>query len=169
MFVFTGLWFGIGVVLLMTPIPGALGIGDQMFVAWLLLFLTILALSGATLTMAAINGMFPQGHGLAASTAAAAVSAPAVAANAPAVAANAPIIAPAIAGAAANAPAGTPAQSSADDATTDGDGNPLPWSQSPLPVARRSRWGARGAKTAGADRTSAGNQRPATDVPIRRD
>ena len=162
MFVFTGLWFGIGVVLLMTPIPGALGIGDQMFVAWLLLFLTILALSGATLTMAAINGMFPQGHGLPARAVAAAV-------NAPAAAANAPIIAPAIAGAVVINPAGAAAQSSADDATTDGDGNPLPWSQSPLPVARRSRWGARGAKTAGADRTSAGNQRPATDVPIRRD
>jgi hypothetical protein len=58
-FVFTGLWFVIGLVLLWSPIPAALGIGGPMFVAWLLLFLVILAGSGAMLTLAAFNGVFP--------------------------------------------------------------------------------------------------------------
>ncbi len=58
-FVFTGLWFVIGLVLLWSPIPSALGIGGPMLVAWLLLFLVILAGSGAMLTIASFNGIFP--------------------------------------------------------------------------------------------------------------
>jgi hypothetical protein len=58
-FVFTAFWFVLGVFLLWTPIPGALGIGGDFFVAWLLLFLALLALAGLTLCMAAINGIFP--------------------------------------------------------------------------------------------------------------
>jgi hypothetical protein len=58
-FVFTGLWFVIGLVLLWSPIPSVLGIDGPMFVAWLLLLLVILAGSGAMLTLASINGVFP--------------------------------------------------------------------------------------------------------------
>lgn len=57
--VFTGLWFVLGLLLMATPVPGALGIAYTMFVAWLLLFFLIMGVSGATLTLAAINGMFP--------------------------------------------------------------------------------------------------------------
>jgi hypothetical protein len=59
-FVFTGLWFMLGLMLLFTPIPGALGIRGEMFVAWLMLFFATLALSGLTLVIAAINGIFPR-------------------------------------------------------------------------------------------------------------
>jgi hypothetical protein len=59
-FVFTGLWFVLGLLLLWSPIPSALGIRGQMLVAWLLLFLMILAGSGAMLTLASINSIFPQ-------------------------------------------------------------------------------------------------------------
>ena len=58
-FVFTGLWFAIGLLLLWSPIPAALGIRGQMFVAWLTLWLLILAGSGAMLTLASFNGIFP--------------------------------------------------------------------------------------------------------------
>ena len=58
-FVFTGLWFVLGLLLLWTPIPSALGIRGQMLVSWLLLFLVILAGSGAMLTLASFNGIFP--------------------------------------------------------------------------------------------------------------
>ena len=58
-FVFAGLWFVIGLVLLSTPIPHALGIRGALFVAWLLLFFAMLALSGLLLVIASINGMFP--------------------------------------------------------------------------------------------------------------
>ena len=108
MFVFTALWFVIGLVLLKTPIPGARGIRGTMLVAWLLLLFVILALSGATLTLAAINGIFPAQRGRAAAP-------PAVA-----------------------APAAPPAS---DDATTDAEGKPLPWTQSPLPAGSSRRWG----------------------------
>jgi hypothetical protein len=59
MLVFSGLWFVLGAILLLSPIPGALGIGYRMFVAWLMLFLLMLAASGFGLTLAAINGIFP--------------------------------------------------------------------------------------------------------------
>jgi hypothetical protein len=59
-FVFTGLWFVLGLLLLWSPIPSALGIRGPMLVAWLLLLLMILAGSGAMLTLASINGIFPQ-------------------------------------------------------------------------------------------------------------
>ncbi len=107
MFVFTGLWFVIGLVLLKTPIPGALGIRGTMMVAWLLLLFVILGLSGATLTLAAINGIFPAQRGRAA--------------------VRPPVAAPA-------------ASSSGDEATTDAEGKPLPWTQSPLPAGSSRRW-----------------------------
>jgi hypothetical protein len=59
-FVFTGLWLVLGLVLLWTPVPGALGIRGEMFAAWLMLFFAELALSGLALFVAAINGIFPQ-------------------------------------------------------------------------------------------------------------
>jgi hypothetical protein len=58
-FVFTGLWFVLGLLLLWSPIPGSLGIRGQMLVAWLLLFLLIMATAGAMLTLASFNGIFP--------------------------------------------------------------------------------------------------------------
>ena len=58
-FVFAGLWFVLGLLLLWSPIPGALGIRTQMLLAWLFLFLIILAGSGAMLTLASYNGIFP--------------------------------------------------------------------------------------------------------------
>jgi hypothetical protein len=58
-FVFAGLWFVIGLFLFWTPVPHALGIRGDLFVAWLLLFFAILALSGLTLVIASINGIFP--------------------------------------------------------------------------------------------------------------
>jgi hypothetical protein len=58
-FVFAGLWFVLGLLLLWSPIPGALGIRGHMLMAWLFLFLIILAGSGAMLTLASYNGIFP--------------------------------------------------------------------------------------------------------------
>ena len=58
-FVFTGLWFVFGLVLLWTPVPHALGIRGQLFTAWVILFFVILAGAGATLFVAAVNGIFP--------------------------------------------------------------------------------------------------------------
>ena len=58
-FVFTGLWFALGLLLLWSPILSALGIRGQMLVAWLLLFFVMLAGSGAMLTIASFNGIFP--------------------------------------------------------------------------------------------------------------
>jgi hypothetical protein len=106
-FVFTGLWFVLGLLMLASPIPHALGIGGAMFVAWLLLFLAMLALAGASLTMAAINGLFPPAEPRAARAAvqqAATVSA-----------------------------ARRDSHAIAATATHDADGRPLPWTQSPLP------------------------------------
>jgi hypothetical protein len=57
--VFTTLWFVLGLLLISTPLPGALGIGAQLFTAWLLLFLGILAVAGAVLVVASYNGLFP--------------------------------------------------------------------------------------------------------------
>jgi len=57
--VFTALWFFIGLFVLWTPVPHALGIRGAMFVAWLLLFFAILGLSGVTLLIASLNGIFP--------------------------------------------------------------------------------------------------------------
>lgn len=58
-FVFTGLWFVLGLLLVSSPIPGALGISGELFTAWLLLFLGMLGLSGLALFLAALNGIFP--------------------------------------------------------------------------------------------------------------
>ena len=59
-FVFTALWLFFGLLLLSTPVPHALGIGGEMFVAWLMMFLVALGLSGLLLFIAALNGIFPQ-------------------------------------------------------------------------------------------------------------
>ncbi len=56
---FAGLWFVLGLLLLWSPIPGALGIRSELLMAWLLLFLLVLAGSGAMLTLASYNGMLP--------------------------------------------------------------------------------------------------------------
>ena len=58
-FVFAGLWFVLGLLLLWSPIPGALGIRGSLVLAWLFLFLVIFAGAGATLTLASYNGIFP--------------------------------------------------------------------------------------------------------------
>ncbi len=59
-FAFTALWLFLGLLLLSTPLPPALGIGGEMFVAWVLIFLIALGLSGLLLFIAALNGIFPQ-------------------------------------------------------------------------------------------------------------
>jgi len=59
-FLFTGLWFAFGAIVLWSPLPGALGIGGEMFAAWVLLFFGALAVSGVLLTLAALNGAFPR-------------------------------------------------------------------------------------------------------------
>jgi hypothetical protein len=58
-FIFTALWFLIGAVVMWSPLPGALGIGGEMFAAWLILFFLALALAGSLLTIASLNGVFP--------------------------------------------------------------------------------------------------------------
>lgn len=107
-FVFAGLWFVLGLLMLASPIPHALGIGGAMFVAWLLLFLAMLALAGGSLTMAAINGVFPPPEPRT------------VRRTVPANAAR------------TSAAAGRGAPDAAS-ATHDAEGRPLPWTQSPLP------------------------------------
>src|SRR5437773_11511500 len=62
-FIFTSLWFIIGLLVLWSPIPSAMGIHSQMLVAWLLLFFVILGASGATLIVASINAAFPRRRG----------------------------------------------------------------------------------------------------------
>lgn len=59
-FAFTAFWLMFGLMLLSTPVPHALGIGDGLFVAWLMMFLLALAFSGLLLFIAALNGIFPQ-------------------------------------------------------------------------------------------------------------
>jgi hypothetical protein len=46
-------------VVMWSPLPGALGIGGEMFAAWLILFFLALALAGSLLTIASLNGVFP--------------------------------------------------------------------------------------------------------------
>jgi hypothetical protein len=58
-FVFTGLWFVIGAIVLWSPVPGALGIGAELFAVWLVLFFVALASSGSLLTVASLNAIFP--------------------------------------------------------------------------------------------------------------
>ena len=59
-FFFTGSWFVLGILLLLSPLPDALGIVAELFQAWLILFFLALGISGAMLTMAAVNGIFPR-------------------------------------------------------------------------------------------------------------
>jgi hypothetical protein len=56
---FTALWFIIGAIVMWSPVPGALGISEGFFIAWLFLFFFVLAATGASLTVAAWNGVFP--------------------------------------------------------------------------------------------------------------
>jgi hypothetical protein len=58
-FVFTGLWFAIGAIVLWSPLPDALGIGGPMFAAWLILFFLSMMVAGSLLTVAALNAAFP--------------------------------------------------------------------------------------------------------------
>jgi len=58
-FVFTACWLVIGFLFLVSPIPGLLGITGDLVQAWILLSLLALGLSGAMLTIAAVNGIFP--------------------------------------------------------------------------------------------------------------
>ncbi|MBF6600722.1 MAG: hypothetical protein IVW36_09445 [Dehalococcoidia bacterium] len=58
-FVFTSLWFVLGFLLLWSPLPGALGIRSMLLGAWLLLFFVMLAVAGAALMLAGLNGIFP--------------------------------------------------------------------------------------------------------------
>lgn len=62
-FVFTGLWFVLGVVFLLSPIAGSLGIRAEMFTAWLLLFFAALAVSGGMLLAASLHGLFGEPGG----------------------------------------------------------------------------------------------------------
>jgi len=64
-FIFTSLWFIIGLLVLWSPIPSAMGIHSQMLVAWLLLFFLILGASGVILIMASVNAAFPRRRGAA--------------------------------------------------------------------------------------------------------
>jgi hypothetical protein len=59
MFFFTVCWLVFGFLFLMTPVPDALGVGGQLIGAWIGLFFVFLAVSGCSLTLAAINGIFP--------------------------------------------------------------------------------------------------------------
>ena len=58
-FVFTGLWFAIGAIVLWSPLPDALGIAGPMFAAWLILFFLAMMVAGSLLTVAALNAAFP--------------------------------------------------------------------------------------------------------------
>jgi hypothetical protein len=63
--IFTTLWFVVGAIVMWSPVPGALGISEGFFIAWLFLFFMVLAATGASLTVAAWNEVFPphQGRG----------------------------------------------------------------------------------------------------------
>lgn len=56
---FSGVWFVAGFLFMLSPIPNALGIGGELFQAWLVIFLIAMAIGGSMLTMAAFNGLFP--------------------------------------------------------------------------------------------------------------
>jgi hypothetical protein len=58
-FVFLGLWFVLGFLVLSSSIPGALGIAPRLFVVWLLLLFLIMGVAGGLLAAAAYNGLFP--------------------------------------------------------------------------------------------------------------
>ena len=55
LFLFLGLWFAIGAIVLLSPIPGALGIGSELFTVWLILFFIIMAVAGGALVAASVN------------------------------------------------------------------------------------------------------------------
>ena len=115
-FVFCGLWFVLGLMMLASPIPHALGIGGAMFVAWFFVFLLGLAASGGALTVAAVNRLLPPTEG-------------------PGSGARRPLPAPP-----ATAPSGREREPVAPGtATHDAEGRPLPWTSSPLPERRPRR------------------------------
>lgn len=58
-FIFTACWVVVGFVFLLSPIPGLLGIANALIQAWIVLSFLAMGVSGAMLTMAAINGLFP--------------------------------------------------------------------------------------------------------------
>lgn len=59
-FLFTALWLVFGAIVLWSPVPATLGIGGEMFAAWVWLFFGALAVSGVLLTLAALNRAFPR-------------------------------------------------------------------------------------------------------------
>lgn len=56
---FAGAWFVLGFLFLLTPIPNGLGIGSELFQAWLVIFVLAFGFGGFMLTMASFNGLFP--------------------------------------------------------------------------------------------------------------
>ncbi|HLB23233.1 MAG TPA: hypothetical protein VJP07_04000 [Dehalococcoidia bacterium] len=58
-FVFTACWLVLGFLFLISPIPDLLGITGELIQAWIVLSFVATGLSGAMLTMAAVNGIFP--------------------------------------------------------------------------------------------------------------
>jgi hypothetical protein len=58
-FFFTACWLIFGFLFLMTPLPDSLGVTGQMLAAWIVLFFVFMAASGAMLTLASINGIWP--------------------------------------------------------------------------------------------------------------
>lgn len=49
----------VGFLFLLSPIPGALGIAAGLIEVWLVAAFAAMAISGAALTLAAVNGLFP--------------------------------------------------------------------------------------------------------------
>jgi len=58
-FIFTGLWFVLGALLLWVELPSAMGIGGEFFAMWLIIFFLALGASGFVLSAAALNAAFP--------------------------------------------------------------------------------------------------------------
>ncbi len=58
-FFFSGCWIVLGFLFLLSSIPGSLGIAAGLIEVWLVITFLTIAVSGAILTMAAINGLFP--------------------------------------------------------------------------------------------------------------
>jgi hypothetical protein len=58
-FIFTAFWLVFGFLFLISPVPGLLGIAGALIEAWILVGMLATGASGALLTLAAVNGLFP--------------------------------------------------------------------------------------------------------------
>lgn len=58
-FIFTASWGVLGFLFLLSPIPGSLGVAGGLIEVWLVVSFAATAISGALLTLAALNGLFP--------------------------------------------------------------------------------------------------------------